>query len=65
MLDVPAPASGLLRNQITNSIRPTVVMEMGRSFDVSNHSHIRPFVEARAGFETLVRVGFDLTFCEL
>lgn len=61
-LDVPAPASGLLRNQIANSIRPTVVMEMGRSFDVSNQTHIRPFVEARAGLETLVRVGFDLTF---
>jgi hypothetical protein len=61
-LDVPAPASGLLRNQISNSIRPTVVMEMGRSFDVSNQTHIRPFVEARAGLETLVRIGFDLTF---
>ena len=37
-------------------------MEMGRSFDVSNQTHIRPFVEARAGLETLVWVGFDLTF---
>jgi hypothetical protein len=61
-LDVSAPASSVLRNQISNSIRPAVVLEMGRTFDVNERVHLRPFVEARAGIETLVRVGFDLTF---
>jgi hypothetical protein len=64
-LGVQAPATSILRNQIANSIVPTVVLEMGRSFDVKDRAHVRPFVEARAGIETLVRVGFDLTFGDL
>lgn len=63
--DVPPPATSVLRNQIANSIRPTLTLELGRSFDVSERAHVRPFVEARAGVETLVRVGFDLTFGDL
>lgn len=62
---VARPSSGVLDNQISNQIRPTFVMEMGRSVDLNETTNLRPFVEARAGAETLVRAGFDLTFGQL
>lgn len=45
--------------QIGNGIHPTVVVEAARSFAVGD-SVLRPFVEGRAGAETLVRAGFDM-----
>ncbi len=53
--------AGVRRTQIRDDIRPTAVIEVGRSaqFGALN---LRPFAEARAGDETLVRVGADLTF---
>jgi hypothetical protein len=58
--------SDLVRDtQIGNSITPSVVFETGQSFDLGSRTTLRPFVEGRAGVETLVRAGFDLTFGEL
>jgi len=65
LFNVSEPSNAVLRNQIANSIEPTLALEMGRSFDLSDRTHIRPFVEARAGVETYVRAGFDLTFGDL
>jgi hypothetical protein len=45
--------------QIDNGIYPTLVVEAGRSYDFGSHT-LRPFVEGRAGAETLVRAGFDM-----
>lgn len=52
---------GVRRSQIGDDIRPTAVMELGRSADFGALK-LRPYAEARAGAETLVRVGADLTF---
>jgi hypothetical protein len=61
-IGVEPPSRSVLANQIDNSIEPTLVVELGRSFDVKENAHVRPFFEARAGVETLMRVGVDLTF---
>lgn len=47
--------------QIENQIRPTFVGEVGRSYEMANFGTVRPFAELRAGDETFVRVGADLT----
>ncbi|WP_428514898.1 lipid A-modifier LpxR family protein [Roseovarius sp.] len=49
------------RNQVSNDVNPELVMEAGRAFDLGGNAEIRPFVEGRWGFETLARVGFDMT----
>ncbi|MEQ8256737.1 MAG: DUF2219 family protein [Roseovarius confluentis] len=49
------------RNQVSDDVNPELVMETGRAFDMGGNAEIRPFVEGRWGFETLARVGFDLT----
>lgn len=55
--------SGATRStQIGNDLNPTAVAEMGRSIDIGANGLLRPFVEGRAGAETLVRVGADLSF---
>ena len=59
---IARPSSGVLANQIGNQVRPTFVMETGRSVDLSPTANVRPFIEARAGAETLLRAGFDLSF---
>lgn len=51
--------------QVGNAIHPTLVAEAGRTFDVAATARMRPFLEARAGIETLVRAGVDVTFGEL
>ncbi len=50
----------VLNNQIGNRIAPTVTGEMGRSFRVGGTVTLRPFVEAQAGVESLVRAGGDI-----
>ena len=62
LINVRSPSDNVLNNQIGNRIRPTFVVEAGRSFRWSDTVHVRPFAEGRAGDETLVRVGADLTF---
>jgi hypothetical protein len=50
----------VLDNQIGNKVAPTVSGELGRSFPIGENLTVRPFVEARAGDETLVRAGGDV-----
>lgn len=50
----------VLDDQIGNAIYPSIVAEAGRSFDFGDSVRVRPFVEARAGVETLLRVGGDV-----
>lgn len=59
-------ASGATRAaQVGNAIHPTVVAEAGRTVDLSATARMRPFLEARAGVETLVRAGVDVTIGEV
>ena len=51
---------GALDNQIGNTVQPTVSAEIARRFDLGGGAEFRPFAEARAGDETLVRLGGDL-----
>ena len=62
VLSGPSPSSQVRDNQIPDGVHPTAVLEVGRSFDLSTSATIRPFVEIRAGVETLARAGFDLSF---
>ena len=48
--------------QIGNDFNPTLVVEMGRNIGLGGSARLRPFYEARAGVETLMRVGADLSF---
>ena len=47
--------------QVGDDVIPAVVLEAGRSFTLGERARLRPFLEARAGPETLVRVGADFT----
>lgn len=49
-----------LSNQIGNRLRPTASVEVARTIDTGT-VRLRPFVEAQAGAESLVRVGADMT----
>ena len=59
---IGAPKPGGLDDQISNGIHPALAAELGKTYHFSNNAALRPFVEARAGDETLVRVGADLSF---
>lgn len=48
-------------NQIGNRLRPTASVEVAREVDMGA-LRLRPFFEAQAGAETLVRAGADVTF---
>lgn len=50
---------GALGTQIGNTVQPTVSAEIARRFDLGP-AEFRPYLEARAGDETLVRAGGDL-----
>ncbi|MEB8389068.1 DUF2219 family protein [Rhodobacteraceae bacterium KMM 6894] len=60
--DGPKQASSVRSTQIGNDVHPTGVIELGRTLYLSDSVSLRPFVEARAGVETLARVGADLSF---
>ncbi|MCB1364185.1 MAG: DUF2219 family protein [Rhodobacteraceae bacterium] len=62
MLNKPAPSAAVLAQQIPDTIRPTAVAEIGRRYSFGDNVELRPFAEARAGDETLFRVGADFTF---
>lgn len=47
--------------QIGDDINPTLVAEIGRPLSLGP-ARLRPFVEMRAGVETLARIGADLSF---
>ncbi len=61
-LDVRAPSQATLDGQIPNGLHLTLVGEMGRDLALAPNIRLRPFVELRAGAETLARAGVDLTF---
>jgi len=65
VLNVAEPSSAVTSTQIGNGLHPTLVLEAGRNMAVSDNVSFRPFVEGRAGIETLARVGADLTFGKL
>lgn len=60
ILGATDPANALA-DQLPNAAHPTLVAEMGRSIAIGPAT-LRPFVEAQAGLETLVRAGGDLSF---
>ncbi|MEH6523098.1 lipid A-modifier LpxR family protein [Sulfitobacter sp.] len=62
VLGVRQPSQVTLNDQISNGFHPTVVAELGRDLLIAPRVHLRPFLEGRAGAETMVRVGMDLTF---
>lgn len=62
LLGAPRPSDDMLALQIPNKIRPTLVAEAGQTIDLGNAISLRPFAEARAGDETLVRIGADFNF---
>lgn len=47
-------------NQLTDSVHPTVLVETGRLFSLTEKSYVRPFFEAQAGVETFLRTGIDI-----
>ena len=49
-----------LSNQIEDSIYPTATFEAARTYSLGETGTVRPFVEAMAGPETLLRVGADM-----
>ncbi|WP_299294547.1 lipid A-modifier LpxR family protein [uncultured Tateyamaria sp.] len=60
--NIVRPSDAVRSSQIGNAINPTVVVEMGQTYALSDSTVVRPFLEGRAGNETLVRAGVDLTF---
>jgi hypothetical protein len=50
----------VLDGQIGNQVAPTLSAELARRYQISDSITVRPFVEARAGDETLVRAGGDI-----
>lgn len=61
MFGLAGPSDGILALQVGNTFRPTAVVEVARTFDLGRAVDVRPFAEARAGDETLLRVGADFT----
>lgn len=58
----PQPSASVRANQIGNKFQPVVAAEIGRNLALSGRAALRPFVEARAGDETYLRAGVDLSF---
>lgn len=65
LLGVNDLSDTVVDNQIGDSIRPTFVAEVARSFALGERARLRPFLEGRAGVETLLRAGFDWTYGSL
>lgn len=61
LFNISKASDAVRADQIGNTVKPTVVFEAGRRFALGNGAVLRPFVEGRAGVETLVRAGFDVT----
>jgi len=62
VLGVRVPSPATLESQIDSGVHPTLVAELARDLTLTPRLHLRPFVSGRAGAETLVRAGVDLTF---
>lgn len=61
MFDAPIPRNAVLSRQIGNQVWPTLVGEVGHTIQIGGQSRLRPYAELRAGDESLVRFGADLT----
>ena len=57
-LGLPLPDTS---NQLGNHVYPMISAEVGRTFRLGEGISLRPFVEGQVGFETLIRLGADLT----
>lgn len=62
LLSAPSPSDAVLAAQIPDSFRPSLAAEAGRRMSLADGVSLRPFAEARAGDETLLRAGADLRF---
>lgn len=62
LIGVQPASKSVLDNQVSNGVHPTLVLEAGNTMALGSGGVLRPFAEARAGAETLVRAGADLTF---
>lgn len=61
-LGASAPSAATLAAQIDDGVHPTLVAEAAHPVVVAPALRVIPFVEGRAGVETLVRAGLDLSF---
>lgn len=61
LLGVDKASDATLAAQIENGIHPTAVVEVGHTVALGEGLALRPFVEARAGVETMLRAGADLS----
>lgn len=50
----------VLDDQIGNGVHPTLTVESGHTFALSDRATFRPFVEGKAGAETFLRLGADV-----
>jgi Uncharacterized protein conserved in bacteria (DUF2219) len=50
----------VLGDQIGNQVLPSLTLEVGQTFQFGPRVAVRPFVEAQAGLETLLRAGGDV-----
>lgn len=61
-----APPSQTTRNgQIRNEVFPGAIVEFGKPLTLGARGHMRPFIEARGGVETLLRAGVDFEIGKL
>lgn len=60
-LGIDSASDATLDGQVGNGLHPTLVFEVGRTLDLSDRMSLRPFLEARAGAETMLRAGADLS----
>ncbi|TCL08104.1 uncharacterized protein DUF2219 [Shimia isoporae] len=62
LIGIAGPSDAVRADQIQNQWIPRVVGEVGRDLQLGATGTLRPFVEVRAGDETMARAGFDVTF---
>ena len=60
LLGLPDPT--VFGGQIADDVFLTLTAEFGRTLPLGSNAQVRPFIEAQAGAETLLRMGGDMTF---
>jgi len=65
LLGVPEPSAATLNAQIPNGFHGSANLEIARQFKLFENFSFRPFVEVKAGVETLARIGGDFHFGRL
>lgn len=61
VIGIDGPSPSVRASQIANQWVPRFVGEVGRDFAIGQNGTVRPFLELRAGDETLARAGLDVT----